>query len=221
MGTVYEVINGTTGLPGVQIAIYPYGSTARFLKSFGAGQVNTFYSFYHQVFSETIPLDVMKCGNNFALGLSSTGIGSNPFSVTKKCWREKRLHQKYEITIDGQRIYEECLSILILNAPFNGDKMLKTACQIQPDDGKLDLFIVKRLPHVKLLSQLLHYLLFKYKSYPEFIMHETGRHIQITSKEMQHCRIDGELHYETTMDYRLLPLAIDFVNPLSEGGPSL
>lgn len=219
MGTVYEVINGIVGLPGVQIAIYPYSNTVGFLKYFGETQLTMFSSFYHQVFSQTIPLDLMKCGNNFAFMNSHTGMDTNKKNIFK-AWQGKNLHQRYQVTIDGKQLEQECIAIIITNIPITDGNRTADA-NVRPDDGVLDLYLIKRIPHLNRFWQLLQYLFFHYKSYPEYIIHETGYQIGITSEEILQCRLDGEIYYETNMEYRLLSHAIDFVCPPRDGGLSL
>jgi diacylglycerol kinase family enzyme len=229
--TLFEVINGVIGLPNVQVANYPLGLGNSFLHCFGDRQFHLFLSLRNLVFSGTIPIDVIRCGYNYGiafglLGIESyacrdgdlfmekTGLGVDLCYIGAGMYNYLWLNeiQEYSVNLDGSTLDGEYLTIFIANQPCYGIKM-NPGPDARPNDGLLDLYLIKKPPKHKIPQTLYDYIHGFYRKWPEYIDHYTGRRLSISSGDIMCACIDGEIFYDTAIDFEIMPYAVDFVCP--------
>ncbi|MDR1206776.1 MAG: hypothetical protein LBL26_15055 [Peptococcaceae bacterium] len=80
-GILFDCLNGVVGLPNAELAVVPYGNSNDFVRAFGEGKEKLFRDIKAQIFSGTIPTDVIFCGNNYALNTCT--IGMEAYTVHK------------------------------------------------------------------------------------------------------------------------------------------
>lgn len=230
-GTLFEVVNGVIGLSNAEVAVHPYGRANTFLQYFGLDKMKLFSSMESQIFDETIPVDIIRCGHNYGLCYGMTGIEAHgnalgdewiekglpaDFSYSGaavlKILRDKKVGQNYHIDIDGVRVEGDYASILAANAPCYGDGMYP-AVDAHPDDGKLEVYLFKSVSRVKTLRSIPVYTHGGYLKLPDLIRHYSARSIKITSDETMCMSIDGEHFYGTSIDYEIVPRALSLVCP--------
>jgi diacylglycerol kinase family enzyme len=237
-GTLFEVTNGVQGLPNVQIAAYPMGINNSFLYTFGGeSALRHFRSLRNLVFSHVINVDVMRIGNNFSINASLLGVEAAGYQRGAEMYEKLRLpinfcyqsagvlevirtgrSQEYRIDLDGKNLNGSYLSLTIANSPCYG-KGLPGPFDAKIDDGLLDIYLIKDVP--KLLTPCIindyhRGLYFKWKHY---ISHYRGRSLSISSDTVMNIVFDGEVFYDTSVRYEIVPRAIDFVYPGSITAP--
>jgi len=229
-GTLFEVINSIVGLKNVEVAAHPYGSANAFLRYFGNKNQKHFLSLNNQVFDRTIPLDIIRCGNNYGCGFAIAGLEA--FANMKgDVWIENgmpediayilaaisrilsgKASQKYNVEIDGNKIEGDFISILVANAPCYG-KSLHSAVDAHPDNGILDVYMFKNAPRTKLLSCVPVYTKGNYSKIPDLVSHFKAKNIKLSSNEVMCMSIDGQTMYGTSIEYEIMPKAVKLVCP--------
>jgi diacylglycerol kinase (ATP) len=229
-GTLFEVINSAAGLPNVEIAAHPYGNANSFLKYFGTKNERLFSSIKSQIFDEAVPMDIIRCGNNYGICYGMTGIEAYANALGDD-WIEKgmpgdisymlagmgmilsgKTGQNYFIEIDGDKLEGDFASVMIANAPCYGVNMFP-AIDAHPDDGILDVYIFKNAPKMKLLSCIPSYTHGNYRSMPDLALHYRANKIKLSSDEVMCMSIDGEHFYGMSIEYEIMPKAVRFVCP--------
>jgi len=229
-GTLFEVINSIVGLQNVEVAAYPYGSANAFMRYFGRKSEKLFLSFKNMVFDKTIPLDIIRCGNNYAMGFALAGLEA--FANMKGDeWILKgmpedfayvlaaivqlmtgKASQKYHIEIDNHIIEGDYISILIANAPCYG-KAMNSAVDAHPDDGFFDVYIFKNAPTLKLLSSIPAYTKGNYRKIPDLVSHYRAKKVKLSSDKVMCMSVDAQTMYGKSIEYEIMPKAINFVCP--------
>jgi len=229
-GTLFEVINSVAGLPNVEVAAHPYGRSNSFLRYFGNKNVKLFLPLESQVFGKTVPLDIVRCGNNYGINFGMSGVEAYANVLGDK-WIKKgmpgdisyilagvvmilkgKCGQNYFIEIDGRKIEGDFASVMVANAVCYGINMYP-AIDAHPDDGVLDVYIFKNGPTMKLLLRLQDYTHGNYRKMPDFVSHYRTKKVKMSSDEVMCMSIDGEHFYGTSIEYEIMPKAIQFVCP--------
>ena len=235
-GTLFEVVNGVIGLPNVQITAQPLGALNSFIRSFGEDKLEQFCSLRNLFFSKIITIDALRCGKKYCISKSFIGIlakssqvydafsGIIPLSVSKCLLlsglyevMSKTIHsQYYTIEIDGNSYSGEYISIMVANEPYCGPGMTPAqgAC---PTDGLLDVYLVKAASRFTILRMIYDYEYGHHEKWPNNIFHLRGKSVSISSDEYVPINMDGELFYDKSIQYDIIPQAIDFACPETIG----
>jgi diacylglycerol kinase family enzyme len=231
IGCLYEVINGVTGLPNVQIAHYPLGNTNSFLRSFGEDKTHLFNSLRNLVFAPVISLDVIKWGRNYVINSCLIGLCAIAYRDSRGLAAKTRLPLKdafhllenyhvflrktlqyYHIDLDGQNLDGEYLNLMIANAPCYGSNIFP-AVDASLTDGYLDLYLIKRIPPTLALKVFADYEAGHYKWWPDYVSHYRGKRLEVSSAAMMTVTFDGELFYNNHIQFNIIKRGIDFVCP--------
>jgi len=188
-GLLYEAINGTIGLPNVQIAAYPMGGANSFIHYFGVDKEHLFRSISNQVFSGTTPIDAMRYEDSYGIGYALIGF-------------EADICQYYDVNIDGKDYSGEYASMLIAGG-----------LEAHPNDGWIDVYLFKKISAIKLLTIMQTYAAGGYAKLKGAVLHERCKRITISAKNDIIMSLDGEKFYERNVSYEIIPSAIDFVCP--------
>jgi len=228
--TLFEVINSIVGVPNVEVASYPYGIANSFLKYFGDKNEKLFFSIKSQVFDSTVPMDIIRCGNNYGICYGMVGIeayasvmGENMilkglpgdfsymFAGTRMILAGKGA-QNYYMELDGDMIEGDFISVMVANAPCYGLNMYP-AIDAHPDDGILDVYVVRSLPTLTILRYIPSYAYGNYRKLTNMVLHYRAKKIKLSSDEVMCMSIDGEHFYGSSIEYEIIPKAIQFVCP--------
>ncbi|MCL1930263.1 MAG: hypothetical protein FWF55_00475 [Treponema sp.] len=228
--TFFEVVNSVVGLSNVEIASYPYGKANSFLKYFGTKNEKLFFSIKSQVFDKAVPMDVIRCGNNYGICYGIAGIEAYA-SVFGEHWIEKgmpddisytlgglfmilsgKTGQNYFLEIDGDRVEGDFASIIVANIPCYGLNMYP-AIDAHPDDGILDVYVFKNASRMKLLMCIPDYTHGNYRKLPDLVSHYRAKKIKLSSDKVMCMGVDGEHFYGTSIEYEIMPKAVRFVCP--------
>ncbi|MDR2660396.1 MAG: hypothetical protein LBC27_10520 [Spirochaetaceae bacterium] len=237
-GILFDCLNGVMGLSNVELAAVPYGSGCDFCRAFGEGLVAEQRNIAAQIEAPVILMDVIDCGNAYAInsmliGLEGVGIYYSN-AMQKKLWKLRRrfpfmnsliylicgikawfnplfVLQRYTISIDGERINNVPSMIYCANGPgYALDKCI--IAEAVPDDGFLEVMMLKKLPGAKFFSLLPVYLNGKAKDYPDYFLRWRAKSVSITSDKPLAIGLDGECFFDTDLNMRLLPKSLRFVS---------
>jgi diacylglycerol kinase family enzyme len=229
-GTLFEVVNSVAGLPNIEVAAHPYGKANAFLRYFGNKNVKLFQSLKSQVFDKAVPVDIIRCGHNYAICYVISGVEGYANVLGDK-WIENgipvdisymlagvvmilkgKCGQNYFIEIDGGKIEGDFASVLVANVPCYGKNMYP-AIDAHPDDGLLDVYVFKNAPKIKILSRIPAYTHGKYRNMPDFVSHYRAKKLKLSSDEVICMSLDSERIYGMSMEYEIMPKAVRFVCP--------
>jgi diacylglycerol kinase family enzyme len=230
--TLFEVINGAIGLPNVQVANYPLGYGNSFPHCFGNDKFHLFLSLRNLVFAGVKPIDAIRCGYNYGIAFGLLGLescvcrdGDNLmekigsfavdlcyFGVAMYDYFRRDPVQNYKIRLDGKTLDGDYASLFVGNGSRYGKKMIPGP-DARPDDGLLDLYLIKRVPRLRQLTVGYDYIRGFYGKWPDYISHFTGRSLAVSSDKNMCVCIDGEIFYDTAIDFEIMPYAVDFVCP--------
>ncbi|MDR1047449.1 MAG: hypothetical protein LBL64_06725 [Treponema sp.] len=231
-GTLFEVVNGVQGLPNVQIAAYPMGTNNSFLYTFGGEAVlRHFRSLRNLVFSHIINVDAMRIGNNFSINASLVGVEAMGYQRGAEIYEKLPLPinfcyqsagaleiirrgrgQDYRIELDGKNLNGSYLSLTVANSPCYG-KGLPGPFDAKIDDGLLDIYLIKDVPKLLIPRIINDYHRGLYPKWKLYINHYKGHSLSISSDTVMNIVFDGEVFYDTSVRYEIVPQAIDFVYP--------
>jgi diacylglycerol kinase family enzyme len=233
-GTLSEAVNSAVNMPNLQLAAYPYGNENIFLQYFGADKTHMFSSIRGQVFSDTTPIDAIRAGNNYGISHGLVGLEAavgkaslelyqrhtwlgqgfaHILAVIKTVYGQRVLGQEYKVDIDGRTLDGAYLSILVANGPCYA-KHLSPAAGAHPNDGLLDIYLIKKVSRLKLFTVIRKYLSGNYAKASDVISHYRGRVLKLSAVAGEmNLILDDKAFYEKSFEYEILPYAVDFVCP--------
>jgi diacylglycerol kinase family enzyme len=229
-GTLFEVINSVAGFTNVEVAAHPYGKANSFLKYFGVKNERLFFPLKSQVFDEAVPMDIIRCGNNYGICYGMSGIEAYANALGDD-WIEKgmpgdisymlagmgmilsgKTGQNYFIEIDGDKLEGDFASVMVANAPCYGLNMYP-AVDAHPDDGVLDVYVFKNASKMNLLKRIPSYTHGNYRDMLNLVSHYRAKKIKLSSDEVMCMSIDGEHFYGMSIEYEIMPKAVRFICP--------
>ena len=178
-GTFNEALTGAHGFDKTAVGCLPYGSGNDFLRTYGTKE--EFLDLDAQLAGGVVPIDLMRTSLGLSATICAAGLdaqvayGIPKFRRIPLCGGEVsyllsiveqlcgHIGRRVEYTIDGETFAVDCLMCAICNGRTYGGGFC-AGPEAQPDDGWLDVFIVRkvgRLTIAKLLS-----------------MYKNGRHFQ-------------------------------------------
>lgn len=237
-GILFDCLNGIIGTKNTELASIPYSSPNSFLRSFGQPNFDVFRDIEKQVNGNPIYTDVMNCGNNYALNFCTIGVEAAANKIVKDTHKKtvdylrfkftnnlfyistsimallkKDLtDQYYEICIDGKWLYGQYLLINIANSHCYSNSFVISK-DASPNDGFIDVTLVKKCSFAKQLKMLPHYIQGLSHLYPKYIIQKKCKTIEIRSSLPLYLDLDGEVFFDNTVNIQVEHKAIKFVVP--------
>lgn len=234
-GTLNEVLNGIMGCENVSLACYPCGSGNDFVKNFG--EVEDFLSLENLINGQTTKVDVLQFNDHYALNICNLGFDGEVaynFNKFKKIRNIKGKtayvlavvysllsKMKYQVKIEtGEGIFFE--GKMLLSAIANGlcyGGGFYCAPTAKVDDGLIDLIVVKKVSRFTFVKFVKYYKRGEHLDHPKLkkhIFHTKCREVTITSPKELALSFDGEVIRTNELHFKILPLKIDFIVPVSK-----
>jgi diacylglycerol kinase family enzyme len=229
---LYDCINGAAHFPNMQIAIMPYGESNDFLKIFGENKEELFRDIASLVQAEALPTDIIRWGVNYAL--NSCYIGMNPviskklkdlksslnkvsfilfskittfLSMIVSAFDKQIAARKYKITIDDQDYSGSYSLIHVANGPYYAGK-LTGAAHATPDDGLLDITLIKSAHPLKTLWSLRRY---SHGKQPKKCVYVQAKKISVQSDGHMWIQLDNEYVQDSNISLSLVDHAVQMV----------
>jgi diacylglycerol kinase family enzyme len=231
-GTLFEVINGTVGMPNAQVAWYPLGNNNSLLYTFGSSEkIAPFQSLQNLCFSRVVTLDTIKAGKHYMITNAFIGaeaeVSKTGESLTKRIPFSKNFYylvreylrpvfqahtQFYRFKTENISEEGEFYSILLTNVPAYG-MGFQPASDAVFNDGYMDIYAIKPMPWKKSPMIISDYLKGCYNKWPEYISHYRCKKFHISSNTAMTISLDGELFYDMSLDFEICPASVNFVCP--------
>ncbi|MDR1867150.1 MAG: hypothetical protein LBQ77_02650 [Treponema sp.] len=236
-GTAFSCLNGLVGLPNTELALLPYGASNDNVRNFGEGLFEEFRNIEYQVKSSTIPVDIIKCGTNYALNFCIVGIEAVAAKMVIDVYRDVKIkypivqkllpifftwscilssfdrsimNQQYTIIADEKDISGQYANIYIANGACRGGNKTPIIAAV-PNDGILDMLLVQ--PHIplKVVQTIIPYMKGRYDKYPDMYSLYQVKHVFIKSNNPLWINIDGESFFDSEIDIKIIPNAVKLV----------
>lgn len=228
-GTLFEVINGAVGFDNLQVGALPLGSGNDFVRNFG--RKKDFLDVLSQLEGESRKIDLIKCGEKYAISQCSMGIDaevcakqasfkklplmSGEMAYTASlvyCFLTKSSNV-FEISIDdGEFEKYDVLFALCGNARYYGGGYKGIPLAVC-DDGLLDFIIVKKdMPVIKFLKEMNNYKAGKHLEWDRTIF-KRGRKMTVRSRKFSAVNVDGECEFVKERTFEMVPAGINFIFP--------
>jgi diacylglycerol kinase family enzyme len=231
---LFDCLNGVAGLPNTELAVVPYGDLSDFLCIFGEGKAELFRDIPSLVEAAAIPTDMIDVGHNYVfntclIGFATTttiktkeiikmlgkGLGSFfllkmimiSFSNLFSAFDKQIVARYYRITIDDKEYNGNYSFINVANGPFFAGKKTASA-QAMPDDGWLDVALIKSAGALKTIGSVKKYTRGKT---PSNCILMKAKKITIQSDEPMWIQLDCEFLQDTNITFEVIPGAVNFV----------
>lgn len=228
-GTLNEVVNGVVGAENVAITHFPGGSGNDFIKLFSDPEA--FKDLERLLDYETATLDLICCqGEYYSVNICSMGFdarigtqvgtykklplvtGSGAYVLSAAVNIVKGIHRHYVVELDEKRFDGRKSLICISNGRWYGGGFNPTP-DAEPDDGLLDVLLVKAVSRFTVAKIISKYKAGKYKDYPELIQHFHCKRVAIHCDEDSEINLDGELLMAKDAVFEIVPQSIRFFYP--------
>lgn len=228
-GTLNEVINGIVGFPNAAVTHFPAGSGNDTIKLFS--EPAAFTSLERLLDAEETRFDLIRCNDIYAINILSIGVDARvaegmtrykhiPFLSGKGAYilsvvsnLLRGLTAEYSLTLEsGERIDGPKTMICVCNGRWYGGGF-NPVPDAEPDDGLLDVLIVKDVTLFQAATVIGAYQKGKYRQLQTLIRHERCRSITISCAEQSVVNVDGEALYTQQAKIDLLPQAVRFFYP--------
>ena len=227
-GTLFEVVNGAYGYENVEVAALPLGSGNDFIRLFGTKE--QLANVEAQVNGTAIPLDLIRCGDKIAINECSMGMdaevckkqadfkklpfvnGEMAYTVSALWALMKKVNNTFTISVDDEPPRKDnVIFCFVGNSRWYGGGYMGGPLAM-PNDGLLDIAVVKTMSRLRLLT-----LLGKYKRGEHLEWDVTrfvrGKKITVHSENPAVVNVDGECDVVTDCTMEIIPSAIRFVVP--------
>ncbi len=168
----------------------------------------------HAIFQNTLGIGFDGWANHFASMIEfPSGKLKYVVAALKSIWHHKA--QRYDLIVDGQAEHCNALMITLANGGVEGGGF-HVAPQARPDDGYLDVVIVKPIGRFGLVWRL-PFLLFRRQPTFKALVRRQCRHIVISCHDTMAAHADGEhlgLHLKT-IEATLIHRSVRFFVPKS------
>ena len=168
-GTFMEAMTGVLGFPHAAVGCLPYGSGNDFLRTYGAK--DEFADLDAQLAGAEVAIDLMQTNLGLSATICAAGLdaqvayGIPKFRRIPFCGGEMayllsiveqlcgKIGRKLTFTIDGEELTVDCLMCAICNGKAYGGGFL-AGPEAVPDDGWLDVFIVRKVGRLTIAKLL-------------------------------------------------------------------
>jgi diacylglycerol kinase family enzyme len=246
-GILFDCLNGIMGLKNVELAVIPYGRTNNFMMGFGKNDMRMFRRISLQYNAPVVSLDVMRCGNKYALNHCLVGPETEAVRIAKKIrekmeksnflarWLRRRLHMLFYVissifvSTDKKLMYQhyevdvdgEDISGVYQGLHFYNAPYvsggLYAVNNSMPNDGVLNMLVINCRGILPIFG-LYPFSTWSYHKW--FSKHFTHREVQkiiIQSKEILRVVLDSIVFYESELEVELLPGAVQFIDVTGHG----
>ena len=231
-GTMNEVVNGAAGYDNVAVTHYPAGSGNDFIKIFS--DPGAFRSLERLQNCEEVEFDLIECHADgkkfFASNIASIGFdarigtemgkyrrlpfvtGNGAYYLSTIVNLLKGISRKYEITVNDTVISGKQTLACVCNGRWYGGSF-NPMPDAEPDDGLLDVLIIKGVSALKVASVIGRYKKGEYAQLPDLVRHLKANSIHIRCHEKNVINLDGEAAYGTDIHFRVSDKKLRFFYP--------
>ncbi len=228
-GTLNEIVNGAAGFPNAAVTHFAGGSGNDFVKIFT--QTEPFRDI-NALLDEPVTedFDLIRCGKDLAVNVCSVGFdarigtdvakykklpfvkGFGAYALSAVVNTVKRVKEHYIVRINGEVIDGSETLILAANGRYYGGGFHPVP-DADPQDGKLDVLLVKGVSRGKVLEVIGKYKDGRYADFPDLIRHLRADRLSIQCDDVTPVNLDGELRLRKNVDIEVAEEKLRFFHP--------
>ena len=227
-GTLNEVVAGAAGYENAAVTVFVGGSGNDFVKIFS--DRDAFRDLERLLDAETATFDLIDCNGDSAINICCVGLdsrvgaqmarfkrlpfvsGSMAYILSTVVNLFKGISEHYIVEVDGERIDSEMTFVCVANARYYGGGFYAVP-DAQPDDGKLDILLVKKLHIWQIPNALAKYKAGKYRQLGAIARHIRTDRITIRCDRESPVNLDGEIRMAKDVQMQISPRKIRFFYP--------
>jgi len=228
-GTFNECVCGAAHLDNVAVAPFPTGTGNDFCRMFGSeGDLYRDLSALTQG-SEYL-IDLIDCNGRYSANICCVGIdarvgadvhkysgipligGATGYVVSVLVHIFKGLTRKMKIKCGDYNVDADMTLVAACNGRYYGGGF-NPSIVARPDDGILDIYIIKKISLLTLVNLIGKYANGKADELTEYITHLRSDNISIEFEEDEVVNFDGEVMYTRKADLKLVPKALKLIVP--------
>ena len=228
-GTVSEVANGIAGFPNAAMTCIPTGTGNDFLKNFGPDAAR-FADVENLWNGEERQLDLIDCNGRFCSNICSVGIdarigtsvhnyskipvigGATGYVVSLIVNVFKGINRHMRVRIKDFYVDEELALVCVCNGRYYGGGF-NPSLTARPDDGVLDVFVVKKVGLITLARMLGKYASGRADECPQYITRIQTDEVSISFDEDNVINIDGEAVFSKDVNIHVIHNAVKLIVP--------
>lgn len=242
-GTLNEVVNGAAGRDHMAVTNVPKGTGNDFLKIFGPSYRELFYDLEALAAGPQTPFDLIDCNGRLGIdvvcaGVDAriaadvhrykdwwfvSGIGAYILALIENIFL-KGIARPMTIQMGEIQWENRPASLLcVCNGRHYGGGFMPVG-EAMPDDGVLDMLLVKKVSLLTFLRLVGQYAKGRYSQYPDLILDYHGDEVSLLAEEEITVVVDGEVMRDRAFTVRLSEKRVNFFYPagacyLPNGGP--
>ncbi len=227
-GTLNEVVAGAAGYENAAVTCFVGGSGNDFVKIFSDREA--FRSLDRLLDWEEREFDLIDCNGKLAINIGCVGLdsrigaemaaykrlplvnGSLAYILSMVVNLFKGISEHYVVEIDSEQIDAEQTFICVANARWYGGGFYAVP-DAEPDDGKLDVLLVKKLHLWQIPNALAKYKSGRYRELGHIARHFRTDRICIRCDRESPINLDGEIHQAQDVTMRISDKKIRFFYP--------
>ena len=227
-GTLNEVVAGAAGHGNAAVTCYVGGSGNDFVKIFDDREA--FRELDRLLDAETAEFDLIDCNGDLALNICCVGLdsrigaemarfkrlplvsGSFAYILSLVVNLFKGISAHYIVDVAGERVDGEQTFICVANARYYGGGFYAVP-DAQPDDGKLDILLVKKLRLWQIPGALVKYKAGRYRELGHIARHFRTDSITIACDSDSPVNLDGEIRMAKQAHMKIADQKIRFFYP--------
>ena len=221
-GTFNECVCGAALLENTAVCPFPTGTGNDFCRMFGE-EKDLFRDLNALLDGTEHPIDLIECNGRYSANICSVGIDARIGTEVHKysglpliggagAYILKGINRPMKLRVGDYTAEGEHALVCACNGRFYGGGF-NPSLTARPDDGILDIYVVKGVSLFALARYIGKYASGKGENYPRYITHLRGDSLHIEFEEDNVINIDGEAMYARTVDMKLLPGALRLIVP--------
>ena len=246
-GILFDCLNGIMGLENVELAAIPYGYTNNFTRGFDKNDKVLFRVMSQQYNASAVPMDVMRCGNNYALNYCVVGLEAEAVHCAERIrermakghslsqWLCRQFYNLFFFVGGLAACGNKQMMFQRYDVDIDGEKFsgayqgfsifngpyyggnLHPVNNAMPNDDILDILTVRSQGVLRTCFLFPFYTSGKYKMFPRNFVLKQGKKIKIQSEDTLLISMDGIVFFESELEIELLPAAVQFVDASRHG----
>lgn len=227
-GTLNEVVCGAAGADKVAVTHLPCGSGNDFIKIFS--EPLAFSDLSRLLEADEALLDLIQVGEDYSLSICSMGIdarigtgiqsykrlplvsGKGAYNLSTVVNLIKGIHRHYVVELNGETVDDRFTLICVCNGRYYGGGYCPVP-EAMPDDGKLDVLLVKKVSRLQVAGIIGKYKLGRYAEFPEVFRHFCTDRVVIHCDREEVVNLDGEARWGKDVEIRLSDKKLRFFYP--------
>lgn len=228
-GTFNECAAGAAGYDNVAVCPFPTGTGNDFCRMFGP-EGELFRELDKLLEGSEHPIDYIDCNGRCSVNICSVGIdarigcdvhkysslpligGAAGYVVSAAVNMFKGISRTMEIDCGDYHEKGSYSLVCACNGRYYGGGF-NPSLTAMPDDGVLDIFIVKKVSIIQFAALIGKYAAGKADEMKKFVTHLRSDRIRIRFEEDNVVNLDGEAYFTNDADMRLVPGAVRLIVP--------